>query len=118
VASLSWSYRGRDRSGQVVEGTMEAENADMVAERLRSQGYIPVKINQAKRSVFTSDSRADSGMKVQAATSLDTMQLALVSRQMATMVAAGIPLVQTLAILVEQGYVGYACACDLTNCHY
>jgi len=102
VASLSWLYRGRDMSGKVVEGTMEAENADIVAERLRSQGYIPVRISLSRRSVFTMDSPAASAKKVRAATSLDTMQLALISRQMATMVAAGIPLVQTLAILSQQ----------------
>ena len=102
MASLSWSYRGRDRSGQVVEGTMEAENPDVVAERLRSQGYVPVRITQARRSVFTTEPGEDAGKKVQAATSLDTMQLALISRQMATMIAAGIPLVQTLAILSQQ----------------
>lgn len=102
MASLSWSYRGRDMSGQVVEGTMEAENPETVAERLRSEGYVPVMITEAKRSVFSADASAASGKKVQAATSLDTMQLSLISRQMSTMVAAGIPLVQTLAILSQQ----------------
>jgi type II secretory pathway component PulF len=102
VASLSWSYRGRDTSGRVVEGVMEAENAEVVAERLRSQGYIPVMITQARRSVFAGDATTASDRKAQAATSLDTMQLSLISRQMATMVAAGIPLVQTLAILSQQ----------------
>lgn len=89
-------------NGQVVEGVMEADNADMVAERLRSQGYIPVRITEAKRSVFTGDTPMASGKKAQAATRLDTMQLSLISRQMATMVAAGIPLVQSLAILSQQ----------------
>jgi type II secretory pathway component PulF len=102
LASFSWSYRGRDVTGRVVEGTMEAENASVVAQRLRSQGYVPVRIAEARRSVFTMDSAAATGKKVQAATSLDMMQLSLISRQMSTMIGAGIPLVQTLAILSQQ----------------
>lgn len=81
---------------------MEAENASVVAQRLRSQGYVPVRIAEARRSVFTMDSAAATGKKVQAATSLDMMQLSLISRQMSTMIGAGIPLVQTLAILSQQ----------------
>lgn len=103
MASVSWTYRGRDMSGKTVEGSMDAETADGVAERLRQQGYIPTMIAPAKRGVSAAlDMPIGGAKKVQAATKMTVTQLYLVSRQLATMIAAGIPLVQSLAILGQQ----------------
>jgi len=34
-----WNYRGRDSAGKVAEGSMDAETAAIVADRLRVQHY-------------------------------------------------------------------------------
>jgi len=60
-------------------------------------------ITPAKRGVSAAlDTPIGGAKKTQAATRMTVTQLYLVSRQLATMIAAGIPLVQSLAILSQQ----------------
>jgi type IV pilus assembly protein PilC len=91
----SYSYRVRTREGRVVSGTMEADGEGAVATRLRSQGFIPVQISKEK--------------KVSRKTELHILpqrvklkDLAVFSRQFATMINSGLSLLRTLNILAEQ----------------
>ena len=42
----TFQYKVRDRSGKLVEGSLEAENAQLVVSKLRSMGYVPIDIQQ------------------------------------------------------------------------
>ena len=42
----TFSYKVRDKSGKLVEGKLEAENAQLVVSKLRSMGYVPIEIEQ------------------------------------------------------------------------
>ncbi|MEA4882892.1 MAG: type II secretion system F family protein [Clostridia bacterium] len=101
MASISWSYRGRDSYGKVVEGSMEAENAAAVAERLRNQGLMPTSITAKRASVFDAPI-GGTAKKGAPAKHIGVVQLSLISRQLATMIGSGISLVQALNILVQQ----------------
>ena len=42
----TFAYKVRDKSGKLVEGQLEADNAQLVVSKLRSMGYMPIEIEQ------------------------------------------------------------------------
>src|SRR5688572_1976090 len=89
MAEFAWEARAR--TGEVRKGVMEAENEDTVNQRLRQQQLNPVKV-QKKRKL--SDFSFGSGVQVK--------DLVTFTRLFATMIDAGLPLVQCLDILSNQ----------------
>jgi type IV pilus assembly protein PilC len=81
-----WTWEGTDRKGNRLKGRSLAVNENEVRADLRRQGVIPVRIRK-ERKLF------GSGGKI---TPLD---IAVFSRQLATMLTAGIPLVQAFEIV-------------------
>ncbi|HEU4481287.1 MAG TPA: type II secretion system F family protein, partial [Actinomycetota bacterium] len=91
----TFAYRVRTREGKVVAGTMEADGASTVASRLRAQGFVPVQINkEAKISAKTEITIIPKKVKLK--------DLAIFSRQFATMINSGLSLLRSLYILSEQ----------------
>jgi type IV pilus assembly protein PilC len=81
-----WVWEGTDRKGNRLKGRSLAVSEVEVRAELRRQGVVPVKIKK-ERKLF------GSGGKV------TPMDIAVFSRQLATMLAAGIPLVQAFEIV-------------------
>jgi type IV pilus assembly protein PilC len=91
----SYAYRVRTREGRVVEGKMDADGEGAVANRLRSQGMIPIQISkEAKLNAKTELHILPQKVKLK--------DLAIFSRQFATMINSGLSLLRTLNILSEQ----------------
>ena len=42
----TFQYKVKDKSGKLVQGSLEAENAQLVVSKLRSMGYVPIEIQQ------------------------------------------------------------------------
>jgi len=95
MATTTFKYQVRDRSGRVVNGTLEADNQGAVAARLRQMGYAPVSIEQVKAKASTRELHIFKP-KVKLG------DLAIFSRQFATMINAGLSLLRALTILGEQ----------------
>ncbi|WP_432564861.1 type II secretion system F family protein [Kineococcus sp. SYSU DK003] len=93
----TFEYSARDRSGNLVKGTLEANDTQAVAQRLISQGLAPVSITESK---------AGKGMQMEinlpGSNRVKLKDLALMSRQFATMVSSGLSLLKALSILAEQ----------------
>src|SRR5688572_31990197 len=89
MAEFTWEARGR--TGELRRGTMEADNEDAVNTRLRQQQLAPVRV-QKKRKL--SEMSFGSGV--------GTRDLVTFTRLFATMIDAGLPLVQCLDILGNQ----------------
>ncbi len=86
-------YLARTSDGRAQEGEIEAASAEAVAERLQSSGAIPVRITPARER--GSWREALSGLQLfQKKVSLD--DLILFTRQMYSLIRAGIPLVRAL----------------------
>lgn len=88
----NFKYNARDQEGKSVVGTIEAANVSSVLSALRAKNLIIISVNEIK----TKKAAGRSGKKIK----LD--DLVIFARQLATMVSAGIPLVQGLDILKEQ----------------
>jgi type IV pilus assembly protein PilC len=93
----TFQYSARDRAGKLVQGTLEANDQNAVAQRLMSQGLVPVAIGVSK---------AGRGMQMEislpGSKRVKLKDLALMSRQFATMVSSGLSLLKALSILSEQ----------------
>lgn len=91
-----YRYRARDKDGTLQAGTMEASRKEGVADQLSGQGFIPVLIEELKPAVF-------SGIDFGALFSrVKPQDLIVFSRQLATLLSAGIPFTQSLATLERQ----------------
>ena len=86
-----WVWEGRTRSGELRKGVIEADTERDVQARLRQQNIMVENVRQKRKSISFS-----LGGGVSAA------QLVVFVRQFATMIDAGLPLVQCLEILSNQ----------------
>jgi type IV pilus assembly protein PilC len=89
MAEFTWEARGR--TGELRRGTMEADNEDAVNQRLRQQQLAPVRV-QKKRKLT----------ELSFGSGVATKDLVTFTRLFATMIDAGLPLVQCLDILSGQ----------------
>ena len=96
AATLTYEYSVRDRSGKIVQGKLEAESQAAVASKLKSMGYAPVSITQTNTGMKKELSIPGLGNKVK------LKDLAVMSRQFATMINSGLSLLRSLTILSEQ----------------
>ena len=90
-------YKARMLTGGLTEGTLEANDQRAAVDQLRGQKLVPLEINEAPPSIM---SRIAELMPFKAGVS--AKDLVLFSRQLSTLVSAGVPLVQGLTILEEQ----------------
>ena len=89
MAEFSWEARGR--TGELRAGTMVADNIESVNTRLRKQNLNPVKVKKKPIQI-----------NLQIGTGVDVKDLVTFTRLFATMIDAGLPLVQCLDILAQQ----------------
>lgn len=96
--SATYAYQVRDKQGKLVSGEIEADNQAAVADRLRQMGYAPVSIEQKTESALQKD------LKIPGfgAGKVKLKDLAIFSRQFATMINSGLSLLRALSILEEQ----------------
>ncbi|WBM81193.1 type II secretion system F family protein [Cryobacterium breve] len=94
----AWAYVGRDNNGKTVKGKLDASSESAVANRLGTMGISPISIKESadgtglNREISIPGFTKGVGLK----------DLAIMSRQMATMIGSGLSLLRTLNILAEQ----------------
>ncbi|MCI2239005.1 type II secretion system F family protein [Paenibacillus sp. TRM 82003] len=93
----TFEYAVRDRAGKLVKGRLEASDQDAVLQRLRSQGMAPISVTESK---------AGQGLQMEitlpGSNGVGMKDIAVMSRQFATMVSSGLTLIRALGILAEQ----------------
>ncbi|MEO7122128.1 MAG: type II secretion system F family protein [Lacisediminihabitans sp.] len=97
-SAQTFAYTSRDAGGKLVKGKMEAQSESVVVTRLRTMGLSPVTIGSAGAGTGLNREINLGGFTK----GVKPKDLAVVTRQMATMVAAGLSLLRTLAIISEQ----------------
>jgi len=94
----AFAYTGRNAAGKLVKGRVEAPTESAVASRLRGMGVSPVSITEAAAASGLQRDIVIPGFTKQ----VTLKDLAIMSRQMATMIGSGLSLLRTLTILAEQ----------------
>lgn len=93
----TFEYSVRDRAGKLVKGRVEAPNQAAVANRLKEMGLAAVSISEVSTSGLQREIQIP-GLSEK----VKLKDLAVMSRQMATMISAGLSLLRTLSILADQ----------------
>lgn len=91
-------YRAIDpRGGAVVKGTLEAATEAAVTNKLKAQGLTPLEVIEVSKTGLNME------IKVPGLTKhVKAKSLAIFAKQMAGLINAGLPLMRTLSILIEQ----------------
>ena len=93
----TFSYKVRDKAGKLVEGQLEAENAQLVVSKLRSMGYVPIEIEQQGKQSLSKE------LKIPGLSNrIKLKDVAVFSRQFATMINSGLSMLRSLYILADQ----------------
>ncbi|MEL7187570.1 MAG: type II secretion system F family protein [Pseudomonadota bacterium] len=87
ASNTPFIWEGTDRNGKKVKGKSLATDEQQVRNDLRRQGVVPTRIKKQSKGLFAGGGKITTG------------DIAIFSRQLATMLAAGIPLVQAFEIV-------------------
>lgn len=86
----TYVWSGKDKRGVVMKGEVQGKNINLVKADLRRQGIVPTKVGTKPKPLF-----GDAG------SSISAREIAIFSRQIATMMKAGVPMVQSLEIIAS-----------------
>lgn len=84
-----YAWEGLDKKGAKVTGELSGHNPALIKAQLRKQGINPTKVRKKSVSIF------GNGRKIKA------LDIAFFTRQMSTMMKAGVPLLQSFDIIIE-----------------
>ena len=90
VAQIDFSWKGKDKSGKVIKGEQAAISEAVARAELRRQGIRIIAIKKKPKSLFSKAKR-----------SISPKDIAVFSRQLATMLESGIPMVQSFDIVAK-----------------
>ncbi|MFZ4536060.1 type II secretion system F family protein [Propionivibrio sp.] len=94
----TFTYKGRNPAGQLVEGILEGANSGAIVDLLRGMGLTPVAIKETAAKAAKSTSGLNANLFKPKVTHID---LLLFSRQMHTLLKAGVPILRALSGLQE-----------------
>lgn len=90
--NVAFTWEGKNRRGQKVKGELSGPNMAVIKAQLRKQGIQPEKVKRASKPLLGG---AAKGKAIKPA------DITFFTRQMATMIKAGVPLVQSFEIVAE-----------------
>lgn len=85
----SFIWEGKDRKGNKTKGELTGANLALVKAQLRKQGIIPDKVKKKPKPLFGGSKK------------ITPFDIAMLTRQLATMMKAGVPLVQSFDIVAD-----------------
>ncbi len=95
AATKTYEYSVRDRTGAMVTGKLDAPNEAALVARLKGMGYAPVSVKQTGGGMSRE-------IRLPGSNRVGLKDLAVMSRQFATMINSGLSLLRALSILAEQ----------------
>jgi len=90
-----FKWEGKDRQGQIVRGELDASSSAVAVLQLRKQQILPLRVKAEKE-------KKKSALLGRFRRKVKEKDVAVFTRQLATMIDAGLPLVQSLEILAAQ----------------
>ncbi|MDC0003402.1 type II secretion system F family protein [Porticoccaceae bacterium] len=87
--TLMFTFKGKNRKGEKVEGELRSNNLAGAKSQLRKQGIISTSVRKKSKPMFSRDKK------------IVPADIAIFTRQLATMMKAGVPLVQSFEIVAD-----------------
>ncbi|MDD5059318.1 MAG: type II secretion system F family protein [Sideroxydans sp.] len=95
-----FSYKGRSARGELVQGTLEGAESGAIADQLMNTGITPTEIKMTRAATVKTENSG--GWQINLTEKkVDPLELMLFSRQMYTLLKAGVPIMRALAGLQE-----------------
>ncbi len=88
--SQVYVFKGRNKDGKTIQGEMRGNNPALIKAQLRKQGILTRSVKKKPKPLFGGSSKP-----------IKPADIALFTRQMATMMKAGVPLVQSFEIVAD-----------------
>src|SRR3954462_13340044 len=95
AGATTFTFRAMDLAGAATSGELEAESKSQVSDQLRQRGLIVLDVSEKSAPFKIED-------VMRRWKSVDMRELAILSRQFATLVASGMPMLRTLHTLEQQ----------------
>ncbi|PID54977.1 MAG: pilus assembly protein PilC [Micrococcales bacterium] len=95
TATKTFAYTVRDRSGKVVNGQVDAASQSAAVNKLKGQGLAPISVNEAGTGM-------NRELSLPGSNRVGLKDIAIMSRQFATMINSGLTLLRALNILADQ----------------
>lgn len=96
-----FAYKGRNGRGDLVEGTLDGDDSGTIANQLMNTGITPVEITQSRGLLDGASGKPGWIKRRLTEKPVSPMDLMLFSRQMYTLLKAGVPIMRALAGLQE-----------------
>ena len=90
TTTMTFIYKGTDRKGKTVQGEVQGKSSALVKAQLLKQGIRIKTVRKKPKPLFGSDKKA-----------IKPLDIAIFTRQMATMMKAGVPLVQSFDLVAD-----------------
>jgi len=98
-----YAYKGLNAQGRAITGIVDADSPKGARIKLRRDGVFPTDLTEQQRQAKTTTTAVGDSVSLAWFTErISPQDLALVTRQLATLVGAGLPLVDCLSALIEQ----------------
>ncbi len=94
----AFEYKALDKKGKSKRGVIEGDNARQVRAKLKEQGLVPVEVSETRQKANKQRNHGSFQFK----RGISTPDLALITRQLATLVQSGMPLEECLKAVSEQ----------------
>ena len=94
-----FEYIALDEKGNQIKGFIDAPGISAARQKLREDNVYPVEINQAETK---KESAASAALKINIWERVSSSEVAVLTRQLSTLLGAGMPLVPSLSILMQQ----------------
>lgn len=91
----TFAYKAIDVNGKQKKGTLESDSARLLRQQLRSMGLTPIEVEPVANKATKSGSNL-------LRSKIKTSELALITRQLSTLVASSIPIEECLQAVAEQ----------------
>ena len=84
-----FKWEGKDRTGKKISGELQGTNPELIKAQLRKQGVLVTKVSK-KSTLFAARAKK-----------IKPLDIAFFTRQLATMMSSGVPIVQSFEIIAE-----------------
>jgi type IV pilus assembly protein PilC len=91
---IAYSYKARDRVGNLITGSIDGDSVTVVASRLSQMGYVVINIEEGKAAAGKQSPSVSTRVRLK--------DRVIFARQFSTMINSGLPLLRSLSILTEQ----------------
>ncbi|OOE96817.1 type II secretion system inner membrane protein GspF [Salinivibrio sp. IB643] len=98
----AFDYQALDARGRKRKGVIEADTARQARQQLRDKGFTPLDVNATRRRRANQQPSSSQPLFSQRNRGIRTQELSLITRQLATLIDASMPLEECLKAVAEQ----------------